>query len=53
MPEFDPVAVVLPLADSSASALPRSPANLTACRRCQQFTGRDLAACEFCGLPLS
>ena len=51
--ELEPVAVVLPLADSSASSLPRSPANLTSCRRCQQFTGRDLAACEFCGLPLS
>jgi len=50
--ELEPVAQVLPLGDATASSLPRSPANLTVCRRCEQLTARDLAACEFCGLPL-
>jgi len=48
---LEPVAQVLPLAPS-ASRLARTPVNLTACRRCEQLTARDLAKCEFCGLPL-
>jgi hypothetical protein len=48
--ELEPVAEVLPLA-SSASSLPRTPENLRVCRRCGQFTARDLPVCEFCGLP--
>jgi len=48
--ELEPVAQVLPLSPSG-SDLPRSPENLRVCRRCQQLTARDLAACEFCGLP--
>ncbi|MGB0121478.1 MAG: hypothetical protein WBP55_11060 [Solirubrobacterales bacterium] len=48
--EMVPVAQVLPLAPS-ASGLPRTPVNLRLCRRCEQLTARDLAKCEFCGLP--
>lgn len=48
--ELEPVAQVLPLAPS-ASRLPRTPENLRVCRRCSQLTARDLATCEFCGLP--
>lgn len=48
--ELEPVAVVLPLNDGS-SKLARTPANLRVCRRCEQLTPRDLANCEFCGLP--
>ena len=48
--ELEPVAEVLPLV-SSGSSLPRTPENLRVCRRCEQFTSRDLATCEFCGLP--
>lgn len=48
--ELEPVAQVLPL-DRSASRLPRTPENLRVCRRCEQLTARDLARCEFCGLP--
>jgi hypothetical protein len=48
--ELEPVAQVLPLAPS-ASRLARTPENLRVCRRCGQFTARDLAECEFCGLP--
>ena len=47
--ELVPVAKVLPLAPS-ASSLPREPMNLRICRRCEQFTARDLAECQFCGL---
>jgi hypothetical protein len=49
--ELEPVAQVLPLG-TSASRLPRTPVNLKVCRRCEQLTARDLATCEFCGLPL-
>jgi len=49
---MEPVAQVLPLSPS-ASRLPRTPVNLKACRRCEQLTARDLADCEFCGLPLT
>lgn len=48
--EMVPVAQVLPLSPS-ASSLPRTPVNLRVCRRCEQLTARDLAKCEFCGLP--
>jgi hypothetical protein len=48
--ELVPVARVLPLS-RSVSSLPRTPENLRVCRRCEQFTPRDLAVCEFCGLP--
>ncbi|MCB0827443.1 MAG: hypothetical protein KDB62_01375 [Solirubrobacterales bacterium] len=48
--ELEPVAEVLPLSPSE-SKLPRTPVNLRVCRRCEQLTGRDLATCEFCGLP--
>ncbi len=48
--ELEPVAQVLPL-DRSGSRLPRTPENLRVCRRCDQLTARDLAKCEFCGLP--
>jgi hypothetical protein len=44
-----PVAMVLPLAPS-ASALPRTPENLRACRRCDQLIGLDVSDCEYCGL---
>lgn len=48
--ELEPVAVVLPQAEGGSS-LPRTPVNLRVCRRCEQLTPRDLATCEFCGLP--
>jgi len=48
--ELEPVAVVLP-SGGDGSRLPRTPVNLRACRRCEQLTPRDLATCEFCGLP--
>ncbi|MCB0859433.1 MAG: hypothetical protein KDB54_02155 [Solirubrobacterales bacterium] len=48
--ELEPVAAVLPQ-DGVGSALPRTPVNLRVCRRCEQLTPRDLATCEFCGLP--
>jgi len=48
--ELEPVARVLPMHEGG-SALPRTPLNLRVCRRCEQLTPRDLATCEFCGLP--
>lgn len=48
--ELEPVATVLPLGPGG-STLPRTPVNLRVCRRCEQLTPRDLATCEFCGLP--
>jgi hypothetical protein len=50
--EMEPVAMVLPLAPS-ASALPRSPENLRACRRCDQLIGLDVSDCPYCGLRQS
>jgi hypothetical protein len=47
--EMKPVAMVLPLAPSS-SALPRTPENLRACRRCDQLIGLDVSDCPYCGL---
>jgi hypothetical protein len=47
--EMEPVAMVLPLAPS-ASALPRTPDNLRACRRCDQLIGLDVSDCPYCGL---
>lgn len=47
--EMEPVAMVLPLAPS-ASALPRAPQNLRACRRCDQLIGLDVSDCPYCGL---
>jgi hypothetical protein len=47
--EMVPVAMVLPLAPS-ASALPRSPENLRACRRCDQLIGLDVSDCPYCNL---
>lgn len=47
--EMEPTAMVLPLAPS-ASALPRSPENLRACRRCDQLIGLDVSDCPHCGL---
>ena len=47
--EMQPVSRVLPLAPS-ASALPRSPENLRACRRCDQLIGLDVSDCPYCGL---
>jgi hypothetical protein len=47
--EMVPVAMVLPLAPSS-SALPRTPENLRACRRCDQLIGLDVSDCPYCGL---
>lgn len=37
----------------SASALPRSPENLRACRRCDQLIGLDVSDCPYCGLRQS
>ncbi len=48
--ELEPVARLL-TSGASASRLPRTPVNLRICRRCEQLTARDLAECEFCGLP--
>ena len=48
--ELEPVAAVLPVT-GEGSNLPRTPVNLRVCRRCEQLTPRDLANCEFCGLP--
>ena len=50
--EMEPVAMVLPLAPS-ASALPREPENLRACRRCDQLIGIDVSDCPYCGLRQS
>jgi hypothetical protein len=50
--EMEPVAMVLPLAPS-ASALPRTPDNLRACRRCDQLIGLDVSDCPYCGLRQS
>ena len=50
--EMEPVAMLLPLAPS-ASALPRTPANLRACRRCDQLIGLDVSDCPYCGLRQS
>ena len=50
--EMEPVTMVLPLAPS-ASALPRSPENLRACRRCNQLIGLDVSDCTYCGLRQS
>ena len=47
--EMEPVAMVLPLAPSD-SALPRTPDNLRACRRCDQLIGLDVSDCPYCGL---
>ncbi len=47
--ELYPVARTLPLAPS-ASALPRTPDNLRACRRCDQLIGLDVSDCPYCGL---
>ena len=48
--ELEPVARLL-TSGAPASRLPRTPVNLRICRRCEQLTARDLAECEFCGLP--
>jgi hypothetical protein len=50
--EMEPVAMVLPLAPSSSS-LPREPATLRACRRCDQLIGLDVSDCPYCGLRQS
>jgi hypothetical protein len=50
--EMLPVSMVLPLAPS-ASALPRTPDNLRACRRCDQLIGLDVSDCSYCGLRQS
>jgi hypothetical protein len=50
--EMRPVSMVLPLAPS-ASALPRTPDNLRACRRCDQLIGLDVSDCPYCGLRQS
>jgi hypothetical protein len=50
--EMHPVSMVLPLAPS-ASALPRTPDNLRACRRCDQLIGLDVSDCNYCGLRQS
>lgn len=50
--EMEPAAMVLPLAPS-ASALPRVPDNLRACRRCDQLIGLDVSDCPYCGLRQS
>jgi hypothetical protein len=47
--EMEPVAMVLPLAPS-VSALPRTPDNLRACRRCDQLIGLYVSDCPYCGL---
>lgn len=47
--EMEPVSAILPLAPS-ASHLPREPANLRACRRCDQLIGLDVSDCPYCGL---
>ena len=50
--EMEPVSMILPLAPS-ASALPRTPDNLRACRRCDQLIGLDVSDCPYCGLRQS
>lgn len=50
--EMEPVAKLLPLAPS-ASALPRAPQSLRACRRCDQLIGLDVSDCPYCGLRQS
>jgi hypothetical protein len=47
--EMEPVSMILPLAPSP-SALPRTPGNLRACRRCDQLIGLDVSDCPHCGL---
>jgi hypothetical protein len=47
--EMEVVSKVLPLAPSP-SALLRTPANLRACRRCDQLIGVDVDDCPHCGL---
>jgi len=47
--ELMPVARTLPLAPSD-SALPRVPANLRICRRCDELIGLDVSDCPRCGL---
>jgi hypothetical protein len=47
--EMRVVSRVLPLAPSE-SALPRTPVNLRACRRCEQLIGLDVSDCPYCGL---
>jgi hypothetical protein len=47
--ELRPVARTLPLAPSD-SVLPRTPANLRICRRCDQLIGLDVSDCPYCGL---
>ncbi len=50
--EMRPVSMLLPLAPS-ASALPRTPDNLRACRRCDQLIGLDVSDFPYCGLRQS
>jgi hypothetical protein len=50
--QMEPVAEILPLAPS-VSSLPREPANLRACRRCDQLIGLDVSDCPYCGLRQS
>jgi hypothetical protein len=47
--EMEVVSELLPLAPSE-SALPRTPANLRECRRCDQLIGIDVSDCPHCGL---
>jgi len=47
--EMEPVAMTIPLAPSESS-LPRVPANLRSCRRCDQLIGLDVSDCPHCGL---
>jgi hypothetical protein len=47
--EMEVVSATLPLAPGE-SALVRTPANLRACRRCDQLIGIDVSDCPHCGL---
>ena len=47
--EMQPVARILPLAQSSPSKLLRAPENLRLCSRCEQMLGVDVADCPYCG----